>query len=235
MCGRFSATFSFRDIKVRWNLYGDLEFAPHYNIAPSQSVPVIVKSDRGNEAKLMKWGLVPSWAPDPSIGNRMINARAETLLEKPSFKRLVSERRCIIPADGFYEWRREGNRKVSVWIHLKKKEPFAFAGLWNEWRDRDSRNVLDTFTIITTDPNPLMRPIHDRMPVIYDREMGHQWLEHDYGDSAPVLAAVLRPWPSEPMEAWDVSPSVNSPENDSPACIQPLPPTQPTQAQLPLL
>jgi putative SOS response-associated peptidase YedK len=181
MCGRFSATFTFRDIKVRWNLSGDLEFAPRYNIAPSQQVPVIVRNNDRNEAKLMKWGLVPSWAPDPSIGNRMINARAETLLEKPSFRQLVSQRRCIIPADGFYEWRREGNRKVPVWIHLKNKEPFAFAGLWDVWHAFDSGDMLNTFTIITTDPNALVRRIHNRMPVIYDRAIGRQWLEHQFG------------------------------------------------------
>ena len=235
MCGRFSAGFSFRDIKVRCNLYGDLEFAPRYNIAPSQSVPVIVKHERGHEAKLMKWGLVPSWATDPSIGNRMINARAETLLEKPSFKQLVSQRRCIIPADGFYEWRREGNRKVPVWIHLKNKEPFAFAGLWDSWLDRYSGEVLNTFTIITTDPNSMLRSIHNRMPVIYDRAMGRQWLEHQFGGSAMRLAAALRPWPSEYMEAWDVSPLVNSPDNDTPACVQPFSSRQPTRRQLPLL
>jgi putative SOS response-associated peptidase YedK len=123
----------------------------------------------------------------------MINARAETLLEKPSFKQLVSQRRCIIPADGFYEWRREGNRKIPVWIHLKKKEPFAFAGLWDSWRDFDSGDVLNTFTIITTDPNALVRRIHNRMPVIYDRAMGRQWLEHQFGNSAMALAAALRP------------------------------------------
>lgn len=224
MCGRFSATFTFREIKVRWNILGNPSFfVPRYNIAPSQNVPVIVKSERGNEAKLMKWGLVPSWVPDPTIGNRMINARGETLLEKPSFKRLVSERRCLIPADGFYEWRREGNRKVPVWIHLKKKEPFAFAGLWDSWRDVALGDALNTFTIITTDPNALLRPIHNRMPVIYDRDMGHQWLEHSYGNSSMTLAAVLRPWPSEYMEAWDVSPIVNAPANDTPECIRPLP------------
>jgi len=223
MCGRFSSTFSFREIKVRWNLYGDLEIAPRYNIAPSQQVPVIVKTERGNEAKPMKWGLVPSWAPDPSIGNRMINARAETLLDKPSFKQLVSTRRCVIPADGFYEWRREGNRKIPVWIHLKTREPFAFAGLWDEWRDFKSGNVLSTFTIITTDPNALVRRIHNRMPVIYDRAMGRQWLEHQFGSSAMALDFALRPWPSEYMEEWDVSTLVNAPENDTPECVRPLP------------
>jgi putative SOS response-associated peptidase YedK len=119
MCGRFTATFSFRDIKVRWNLQGDLSFEPRYNIAPSQSVPVIIKGERGNEAKLIKLGLVPSWAPDPSIGNRMINARAETLLVKPSFRRLVSQRRCLIPADGFYECVR---REVACVI-VRRRQP----------------------------------------------------------------------------------------------------------------
>ena len=235
MCGRFSATFSFREIKLRWNLQGDLSFEPRYNIAPSQSVPVIVRTEDRNEAKLMKWGLVPSWAPDPSIGNRMINARAETLLEKPSFRNLVSQRRCLIPADGFYEWRREGNRKVPVWIHLKKKEPFAFAGLWDAWRNVEFGDVLNTFTIITTDPNTLLRPIHNRMPVIYDEAMGRHWLEHSFGSWSMGLAAALRPWPAEYMEAHDVSPLVNSPENDSPDCIKPLPPGYVPRGQLPLV
>lgn len=234
MCGRFSATFSFREIKVRWNLQGDFSFEPRYNIAPSQQVPVIVRNEDRHEAKLMKWGLVPSWAPDPSLGPRMINARAETLLEKASFRNLVSHRRCLIPADGFYEWRREGNRKVPVWIHLKNKEPFAFAGLWDSWRNVELGDVLHTFTIITTEPNTLLRPIHNRMPVIYDGPMGRQWLEHG-SDRAMTLAAVLRPWPSEYMEAWDVSPIVNAPANDSAACIQAVAPGQPMKAQLPLL
>ena len=235
MCGRFSATFSFRDIKVRWNLQNDLSFTPRYNVAPSQTVPVIVRGDSGNEAKLMKWGLVPSWASDPSIGNRMINARAETLLEKPSFRQLVSQRRCVIPADGFYEWRQEGKQKVPVWIHLKNKEPFAFAGLWNFWRNVELPAVLLTFTIITTKPNTLLRPIHNRMPVILDEPTGRQWLEPQHRDRATTLPAVLRPWPSELMEAHDVSTLVNAPENDSPECIKPLPPGYVQRGQLPLV
>jgi putative SOS response-associated peptidase YedK len=235
MCGRFSATFSFREIKARWNLYGNLEFAPRYNIAPSQPVPVIVEGERANEAKLMKWGLVPSWAPDPSIGNRLINARAETLLEKSSFKRLVAERRCIIPADGFYEWRRERQRTVPVWIHLKNKEPFAFAGLWDAWQDFDSGTILNTFTIITTEPNDLLRPIHNRMPVIYDCEMSQQWLAHVDASSQMALSAALKPYRSELMEAWEVSTFVNTPENDSEECVRPIAHSQPTNRQLSLL
>ena len=235
MCGRFSATFTFREIKLRWNLQNDLLFEPRYNIAPSQSVPVIVKGEHGNEGKLMNWGLVPSWAPDPSIGHRMINARAETLLKKLSFRNLVSQRRCLIPADGFYEWRREGDRKIPVWIHLKKNEPFVFAGLWDSWRNVEVGAVLHTFAIITTHPNALLRSIHNRMPVIYDTAMGKQWLEHRYGTFQTSLDTMLRPLPAELMETQDVSNLVNSPENDVPECIRPLPSGSLGHGQLPLL
>ena len=152
MCGRFTASFEFREIKLLFNLQRDIPLLNRrYNIAPSQEVPVIVHNNGVNELKPMKWGLVPSWSPDRSTGSHMINARAETITEKPSYRRLVESKRCLIPADGFYEWRREGNRKVPVWFHLKKKQPFAFAGLWDMWRDVDGE-VLHTFTIITTVP-----------------------------------------------------------------------------------
>jgi putative SOS response-associated peptidase YedK len=236
MCGRFGATFSYRDIKVRWNLHGDVSlFSPRHNIAPSQDVPVIVRNEGRNELKPMRWGLVPSWSQDRSIGQRILNARAETLLQKPSFKQLVSTRRCFVPASGFYEWRREGNRKVPMWITLKSHEPFAFPGLWDCWVDRDSRTQLYTFTIITTRANGLVRRIHDRMPVIYDAAMGRQWLDGPFGGRAMALDLVLQPLPSERMEAHEVSTLVNSPENNSAACIQPVAPGQPVKLQLPLL
>jgi putative SOS response-associated peptidase YedK len=222
MCGRFTASFEFREIKLLFNLQRDIPlFARRYNIAPSQEVPVIVQNDGVNELKPMKWGLVPSWAPDPEIGNRLINARAETLTEKPSFRRLVQQRRCLIPADGFYEWRREGNHKVPVWIHLKDKKPFAFAGLWDMWRDAEGETIY-TFTIITTVPNALLRPLHNRMPVIFDKLLAKQWLDPVFGPSDATLAAVLAPFPSALMEAHDVSPSVNKPENETPDCISPV-------------
>jgi len=236
MCGRFTASFDYRQIKVRWNLRGDFPlFGPRYNIAPSQDVPVSVRNEDRHQLKTMRWGLLPSWAQDPSIGQRMINARAETLLEKPSFKQLVATRRCLVPGDGFYEWRREGMRKVPMWIHLKKREPFAFAALWDYWRDPAGDKELDSFTIITTEANALLRPIHNRMPVIYDKEMGRQWLEESFGDQPMILAAVLQPLPSEVMEAYEVSTLVNSPDNDTAACIQPVSPSQPVKPQLPLL
>jgi putative SOS response-associated peptidase YedK len=222
MCGRFTASFEFREIKVRYNLGRDLPlFARRYNIAPSQEVPVIVQEDGVNELKPMRWGLVPSWAPDPSIGNRLINARAQTITEKPSFRRLIESRRCLIPADGFYEWRREGSRKVPVWFHLKKKEPFAFAGLWDVWRDVEGE-VLHTFTIITTVPNALLRRIHHRMPVMFDTLQARQWLDPRLSTRDADIAAVLAPFPSELMESHDVSPLVNKPEIDSLDCINPV-------------
>jgi putative SOS response-associated peptidase YedK len=222
MCGRFTASFEFREIKVRYNLGRDLPlFARRYNIAPSQEVPVIVQEDGVNELKPMRWGLVPSWAPDPSIGNRLINARAETITEKPSFRRLIESRRCLIPADGFYEWRREGSRKIPVWFHLKKKEPFAFAGLWDVWRDVEGE-VLHTFTIITTVPNALLRRIHHRMPVMFDTLQARQWLDPRLSTRNADIAAVLAPFPSELMESHDVSLLVNKPEIDSLDCINPV-------------
>jgi putative SOS response-associated peptidase YedK len=145
-----------------------------------------------------------------------------TLLEKPSFKNLVPTRRCLVPADGFYEWHREGKQKVPMWIHLKSREPFAFAGLWDCWLDPAGGNELYSFTIITTDANTLLRSIHNRMPVIYDREMGQQWLDGPFSASYKFLLAVLQPLPSELMEAHEVSTLVNSPENDTAACIQPV-------------
>ncbi len=232
MCGRFGA--SYRDIKIVWNLHGDFSFQTRYNIAPSQEVPVIIRQESRNEAKIMKWGLVPSWTPDPSMGNRMINARSETLLQKPSFKEAVSKRRCLIPANGFYEWRREGKRKVPMWIQLKSRQPFAFPGLWDCWIDRDTGTPLYTFTIITTQANALVGPIHDRMPVIYDKDMGRQWLEQSFGNWDLELSLVLQPVPSERLEAYEVSTLVNSPENDSPECVRPLSQSRIAKEQLPL-
>lgn len=234
MCGRFGATFPFREIKVRWNVQNELCFEPRYNIAPSQTLPVIVRKPDGNEAALMRWGLVPSWAAEPGIGNRMINARSETLLEKSAFKDLLRRRRCLVPADGFYEWRRDGGRKIPLWIQWKSREPFAFAGLWDLWQDRRRDQPLQTFTIITTEANEYMRGIHNRMPVMLDPQMGQRWLDQRAA-SAGDLTAMLKACPSERMEAYEVSSLVNSPENDRIECIQPLPAGSVPRGQLPLL
>jgi putative SOS response-associated peptidase YedK len=223
MCGRFTATFEFSDIRVRWNLDRDLpKYTPRFNITPetSPNIPVIVRQKGVNECRLMHWGLIPHWADDPSIGNRMINARAETLTELPSFKLLVDRHRCIIPADGFYEWRKEGKRKVPMWVHLKSKESFAIAGLWDVWRKPDGKRV-ESFTIITTEPNKLVRPIHNRMPVILQPEDEEQWLD---ASRTPFVKArsLLKPYPEELMDAHDVSPIVNAAKYDGPECIRPV-------------
>ena len=220
MCGRFTASFEFREIKLLFNLRDFPAFSPRYNIAPAQPVPVIVHEDGLNTVKPMRWGLVPSWAPDPAIGARMINARAESITEKPSFRQLIKQQRCLVPANGFYEWRREGNGRVPVWIHLKNKQPFAFAGLWDTWHDSEGE-ALQTFTIITTVANKLLRPIHNRMPVIYDAPLARQWLDPRFAPSDAMLAAVLAPFPSDQMELHDVSLLVNKPEYDRPECLQP--------------
>ena len=223
MCGRFTATFEFSDIRVRWNLDRDLpKYTPRFNIAPetSPTFPSLSGTRAATSAGSCDWGLIPHWADDPSIGNRMINARAETLTELPSFKLLVDRRRCIIPADGFYEWRKEGKRKVPMWVHLKSREPFGLAGLWDVWRKPDGKRV-ESFTIITTEPNELVRPIHNRMPVILRREDEEQWLD---ASRTPFVKAksLLKPYPEELMDAHDVSPIVNSAKYDGPECIQPV-------------
>lgn len=220
MCGRYTQTKGLYDIRLQVDIEDFLrDITPRYNIAPGQRAPVIVNDGRIS-VKLMQWGLIPSWAKDPAIGNKMINARAETLTEKPSFKRLIGKRRCLVLTDGFYEWRKEGRRKVPMRFVLKSREPFAFAGLWDSWRKPDG-GELQSYTIITTQANELLKPIHDRMPVILDDPAQKTWLDAAVTDPR-ILTALLRPFPSELMEAYDVSTVVNSPANDRPECIEAL-------------
>lgn len=219
MCGRYTQTKGPYDIRLQLNVDDFLrEITPRYNIAPGQQAPVIVNEGRVS-LRLMQWGLVPSWAKDPAIGNKMINARAETLTEKPSFKRLIGKRRCLVLTDGFYEWRKEGKRKVPMRFVLKSREPFAFAGLWDSWRKPDGTE-LQSYTIITTQANEFLKPVHDRMPVILDSLAQKTWLDPDVTDPR-VLTVLLQPFPSELMEGYDVSTLVNSPANDSLQCIAP--------------
>jgi len=204
MCGRFTYAKEFRELRIRFHLDRDIPlFRPRYNIAPGQEVAVIFNRDGARGLAMMQWGLVPAWVKDPAIDNRMINARAETLAEKPAFKRLIGKRRCVVPADGFYEWRKEGKRKVPMRFRLKTGEPFGFAGLWDSWRRPDG-NELQSFTIITTDANEFIRPIHDRMPVILTQEDEERWLDLELKEPAKLLS-LLRPYPPRLMEAYDVS------------------------------
>ncbi|HEX6305870.1 MAG TPA: SOS response-associated peptidase [Anaerolineales bacterium] len=197
------------------------EITARYNIAPSQPVAVIPNDGR-NKLDFFVWGLIPSWAKDPAIGNRMINARAETLAEKPSFRAAYRRRRCLVLADGFYEWRKEpGNKaKTPMYIQMESKEPFAFAGLWEIWHSADGSEVRSC-NIITTEPNGLVKQIHNRMPVILPREAYELWLAPEEKDPSE-LDGLLVPFPAPEMMAYPVSKTVNSPANDGPELVQPI-------------
>ena len=217
MCGRYSLVADIRDLAERFDFDGDrVEFESTYNVAPTQQVLTVVgrKVRRGG---FMRWGLIPHWARDPGIGSRMINARAETVAEKPSFRTALRRRRCLVLADGFYEWRRTSAGKRPMRITMASGEPFAFAGLWDTWRDPQDETVTSC-TIITTEANDLLRSIHDRMPVILQRHQEDLWLDHDIRDS-DILREVLTPYNSGVMEAYEVSTLVNSAANNHPEVI----------------
>lgn len=225
MCGRYVQKRAPLDLVKDWSprgLYRPARYEqldlPMFNIAPTQPA-VAVRSD---DVTIMKWGLVPGWAKDEKIGSRMINARSETLAEKPAFRSAYKKRRCVIPADGFFEWRKAAaakGAKQPFYIHWAGDEPRVFAGLWETWRDADAQELL-TFTIITTAANGIMTEIHDRMPVILSHDEAERWLSDDA--PAEELATLLRPCPDEWLDLRPVSTLVNSPRNDQPDCIKPI-------------
>jgi len=218
MCGRFTLVSPFVAVAERFRAAAPAGLRPRYNIAPGQDILCVV-ADGARRIEPMRWGLIPFWAKDPSIGNRLINARAETLAVKPSFRGAFAKRRCLIAADGFYEWRQAGRRKVPVYIFLKSREPFGFAGLYEVWKAPDGREIR-TCTIITTGANDLVRPIHDRMPVIVPETLEDRWLDPAEKDRG-LLESVLMPYPAEAMEAYEVTPAVNNAAHDGPDCILP--------------
>jgi putative SOS response-associated peptidase YedK len=191
--------------------------APRYNIAPTQNVAVVTENSP-RALEMMRWGLVPSWAKDVSIGSKMLNARAETLAEKPSFRSALMRKRCIIPADGFYEWKKQGKKKQPMCIHRKDDELFGFAGLWSEWTSPDG-SPLRTCTIITCAANSVMEPLHDRMPAILRPEDEAAWLNASE-TSAGALLALLSPYPEYEIEAFPVSPVVKSAAYGGSDCIE---------------
>jgi putative SOS response-associated peptidase YedK len=230
MCGRFTLTVDPAELQEAFAGFTfPPKFAPRFNIAPSQPI-LAIPNDAKNKADFFVWGLIPSWATpalaggareDPSIGNRLINARGETLAEKPSFRGCFKYKRCLILADGFYEWKSQPGTKIKVphFIHLQSRQPFAFAGLWDEWHSPDG-GILRSATIITTEPNELIATIHNRMPVILPSTAYAQWL-----DSAPQtpesLLPLLKPFPAREMAAHPVSTLVNSPVNDRAELVVP--------------
>ena len=192
---------------------------PNYNVAPSQEVAAIVEGGGGERRlELLRWGLIPAWADDPGIGSRMINARSETAAEKPSFRKAFKERRCLIPADGFYEWQKTNGGKQPYHLKMRDGRLFAFAGLWESWKG-DEEGEIRSCTILTTDANDLVGEVHHRMPVILPPETYDLWLDPAVREAEQLLS-VLLPYPTEDMEAYPVSRRVNNPSNDEPGCVE---------------
>lgn len=222
MCGRFTLTVDPSQLQevFPWLAIPEM-FSPRYNIAPSQPIAV-VPNDGKNTIDYYTWGLIPAWSKDPNIGNRMINARAETLAEKPSFRNAFRRRRCLVVADGFFEWKKssDGKNKIPIYIQLESKNPFMFAGLWETWNPINGP-VVHSCTIITTEPNEFMMPIHNRMPVILSEEYFDTWLEQDEVDPS-ILKPLLQPYRQGNLIAYPVSKIVNDPKNDVQDCIRPL-------------
>ncbi len=227
MCGRFTLSKSAEVLASKFRLATVPAWQPRYNIAPTQSVPTVscLPQESEHQFRLLRWGLVPTWAKDLSIGAKLINARAETLSEKPSFRSAFKQRRCLILADGFYEWRRLNGKKQPYYFQLQNGELFAFAGLWEHWQGNGE--TVETCTIVTTQANALVQSVHDRMPVILAADDYDAWLS----STTPIdhLHSLLHPYASEKMQSHPVSAIVNSPKTDDPRCIQPAEQVQPEQ------
>jgi putative SOS response-associated peptidase YedK len=217
MCGRYTLRTPVDTLAERFEIDDTpSSIAASYNVAPTQGVATVLVEDGKRKLEMLHWGLIPSWADDPSIGNRMINARAETVAEKPSFRKAFRNHRCLVLADGFYEWQKTANGKQPYYIRMEDDSPFAFAGLWESWKNGSE---VRSATIITTDANDVVAPIHNRMPVILHPEDYELWLDPDFDEKEP-LSTLLKPYPAEAMEAYPVSRVVNSPSNNEPSCIE---------------
>jgi putative SOS response-associated peptidase YedK len=218
MCGRYTLKTPVDVLAEHFEVEDyPSSLTPSYNIAPTQEVAAVVEEDEKMKLGLFHWGLIPSWAKDPSIGNKMINARAETVSEKPSFRSAFKKRRCLIVADGFYEWQKTDNGKQPYHIRMRDGSPFAFAGLWETWQNGEE---IRSCAIITTEANDLMGEIHHRMPVILPPENYGVWLDPDF-DEKEALLDLLNPYPSDEMEAYAVSRRVNRPSNNDPSVVEP--------------
>jgi putative SOS response-associated peptidase YedK len=226
MCGRFTLRSPASVIAAHFGLFDVPPFSPRFNIAPSQPVPVVrlrteEPSPPQREWAWLHWGLIPSWAKEESIGNRMINARAESVAEKPAYRAPFRRHRCLVVADGFYEWRQADRHKQPYYIRMRDHRPFAFAGLWDHWAG-PQRKTIESCVILTTAANAILRPLHDRMPVILAAAEYARWLDPHVQEPAE-LTPLLDPYPAEEMMAYLVDARVNSPRRDDPSCIEPVP------------
>jgi len=218
MCGRYTLRTPVETLAEEFGISDPLpEIPTRYNIAPTQEVAAVLEEDEERKLEMLRWGLIPSWADDPAVGNRMINARSETAAEKPSFRTAFRKRRCLILADGFYEWQKTNGGKQPYYIRMEDGSPFAFAGLWESW-DKYGGEIRSC-TILTTDANKMVGEVHHRMPVILPPETYDLWLDPDMQETEPLLD-LLRPYPDDGMEAYPVSRFVNSPSNDDERCIE---------------
>ena len=220
MCGRYSLTSSLSELAQRFEFDSEpVGFVPRYNVAPTQQVLAVVGGD-ARRAGFMRWGLIPSWSKDGPSSRPLINARAETVAEKPSFRDSLKRRRCLILADGFYEWQKVGDAKRPMRVTMRSGEPFAFAGLWSKWTDPEGSSI-SSCAIITAAANEVLRPIHHRMPVILSKEVEDLWLDTALDDSQ-TLTQLLEPYPDDALEAYEVSALVNSASNDRPEVTAPI-------------
>ena len=220
LCGRFTLSASGEELAAEFELPEPFELAPRYNIAPTQDVASVVQdADGARRLTSHRWGLVPFWAKDPSVGPRMINARSETVAEKPAFRDSLRERRCIVPADGFYEWSKGGASRGPHWIHPRQKQLLGMAGLWATWKSPEGV-VIESCTLLTTAANSVLRPLHDRMPVILPRERYAQWLDPACREPSELLP-LLRPCPDDWLDCRPVGPEVNDVRFDDASCLQP--------------
>jgi putative SOS response-associated peptidase YedK len=211
MCGRFAQRSDPKRLAREFKVAEVPKVEARYNIAPTQDILSVVESADGREMKYFKWGLIPSWAKDTSMGARLINARAETVAEKPAFREAFKRRRCIIAADGFYEWQRTNGKKQPYFFQMKDESPFGFAGLWERWQG-GAGEAIESCTILTTEANEVLRPVHDRMPVILHASDYELWLDEDVR-KRELLKDLLRPYPPEEMTSHPVSTAINSPHN----------------------
>lgn len=221
MCGRFTLTVDPEQLAAAFGLTTVPEFTPRFNIAPTQHA-LVVTAEQPDAARFMRWGLIPSWAKDPAMGAKLINARSETAAEKPSFRTALKKRRCLVPASGFFEWQAQAGGKQPFYISVPDSPILALAGLWENWRDPASGEDVRTFTILTTSANSFMRDFHERMPVIVNREDWPVWMDKADVPEAVLAGLLQRPFEPERMRAWPVSKVVNKPAVDAPECVEPL-------------
>jgi putative SOS response-associated peptidase YedK len=231
MCGRYAYKSNLQLLCVEFGVeLTGLSWSPRYNLAPMQQAPVIFHDGRGRRAAIMRWGLVPRWADDPAVGSRMINARSESAADKPAFKEALRLRRCLVPADGFYEWAKHGKVRQPYYIHRADGQPLALAGIWERWTPRQGGRELLTFAILTTSANSTIQPLHDRMPVILEPEAWADWLSNDLAPSR--VSELMRPAAEGVLAFHAVSRRVNHPAADDPTCIQPVPDDAPGGSML---